>query len=757
MKFTILNQQRKGGESKDFGITRGSRRWITLIPFILQVFVTIGIVEYFAVRNLSKNAEVKSDRTLNDASQSVLSDLNKYLESADLEELERINSQSNQLADRKLKNSLQQLKSKTPFDEIALVKNGSIVASSYSLPKSQLVSSSNERQIQNFSLVTARTKILGQVAPLFDNQSDRQLREQLQVVALIQQSEQNKLRIRYLSYLLATTILGILICLWLEHSMRNSSAGTAQNPEIVANESLKAMKLAKGGQLGEARSYSHEQYAERYLGLHQEAIAPQRSTDDGDELSSPDGNYIKSTLVADLSHELRSPLNAILGFTQIMQHSLSDRSQRENLAIINRSGKRLLSIINELVDLSKIETDRLSLERRSFDFYFWLDSLEQNLKFQALERDITFTVIRGKELPQYICLDEPRLRQIILNLLDYSMRSSQTKIVNLKVSCNSQGYATPKVGQLNIFLEVEPGLVIAPENIPGLFDPAIQAQRKSYKVSSLSLPISRKLAQLMGGDITVHRKDGEPQSTIRLDVRAEIATNQDLQVNSVPREISGLELNQPDYRILIVDDSKTNRKIMVQLLERVGFKVREAVNGREAVDEWLRWQPHMIWMDLRMPVMNGYEATEQIKSRSLTSSPAIVALTASTSEEERSLFRASGCDDFVGKPFAENIIFDKIAQHLGVRYVYQTTVPPTKKQFKLTGDRLQVMSDRWIEQIEQAATSLDSELLSVLFEQIPPEHSDLSDALQKLVDNFDFDKILRAIEQSKSKSIESID
>ena len=728
MKFTILNQQRKGGESKDFGITRGSRRWIILIPFVLQVFVTIGIVEYFAVRNLGKNAELESDRTLNNASQSVLSDLNKYLESANSEELDRINSQPN-LADRKLNNFLQQLKSETAFDEIALVrKNGSIVASSYALPNSrpnsqekglrdlsQLVSGSNGRQIQNFSLVTGRTKIVGQIAPLSDNQSDRQLREQLQVVAIVpQQSEQNKLRIRYLSYLLATTILGILICLWLEHSMRNSSGGTAQNPETLANKS------------------------------DLEAIAPQRSTDDG--------NYIKSTLVADLSHELRSPLNAILGFAQIMQHSLSDRSQKENLAIINRSGKRLLSIINELVDLSKIETDRLRLERRSFDFYFWLDSLEQNLKFQALERDTTFTVIRGTELPQYICLDEPRLRQIISNLLDYSMRCSQTKIVNLKVS--SFQSATPKVGQLNIFLEVESGLVIAPENIPGLFDPTIQAQQdcQFYPGSSLSLPLSRKLAQLMGGDITVHRKDGEPQSTIRLDVRAEIVTNQDLQIQSAPREILGLELNQPDYRILIVDDSKTNRKIMVQLLERVGFQVREAVNGQEAVDEWLCWQPHMIWMDLRMPVMNGYEATEQIKSRSLTSSPAIVALTASTSEEERSLFRESGCDDFVGKPVAENIIFDKIAQHLGVRYVYQVTVPPTKKQFKLTGDRLQVMSDRWIEQIEQAATSLDSELLSVLFGQIPPEHSDLTDALQKLVDNFDFDKILRAIEQSNKST-----
>ena len=715
---TILNQQRKGGESKlDIG---KSRRWITLLPFVLQVFVTIGIVEYFTVRNLGKNADVEIAPTLNDASQEVLLDLNKYLENAKPENLDKIYSEPNQLADRKLNDLLQQLESKTPFDRIALVrKNGSIVAGGYDLSnfpanspqksvttRSQLVSSSDGGKIQNFSLVTARTRIVGQIASLSDNR----LKEQLRVVAIVQQPrtandttvEQNKLRIRYLSYLLPTTIVGIFIGLWLEHSIKNSSKSEPK------------------------------------------AIAQQRSTDGG--------NYIESTLIADLSHELRSPLNAILGFAQIMQHSLSDRSRRENLAIINRNGKQLLSIINELVDLSKIEIDRLSLEKRSFGFDFWLDSLEQNLKFQAREREIAFSIIRETKLPEYICLDELRLRQIISNLLDYSMGYSQTKIINLRVSCPSQS----AIGQVNILLEVENyGLVIAPENIAGLFNPAIQAQQdcQFYPGSSLSLPVSRKLARLMGGDITVHHKDCQAQSTsFRIDLKAEIVSDRDLQIQSAPREISGLELNQPDYRILIVDDSKTNRKIMVQLLERVGFQVREAVNGQEAVDEWLRWQPHMIWMDLRMPVMNGYEATEQIKSRSLTSSPAIIALTASTSEEERSLFKESGCDDFVDKPVAENIIFDKIAQHLGVRYVYHTTVALTKKRYNLTGDRLQVMSEGWIEQIEQAAASLDTELLTVLFEQIPPEHSDLTAALQKLVDNFDFDKILRAIEQSKSKS-----
>lgn len=758
MKFTILKKHRKQGRRRVFGILSRSKRWIAVIPFTLQVLVTIGIVEYFAVRNLDENTDIEISSTLNDASEEVLLRLNNYLENVAPENLNSIISQSNQPISRELSELLQQLESEmSQLDEILLVtENGSVVASNskgqltsepnqkeqFLIPLTQLAPSLSNRQIQKFSLMTAQSKIAGQIAPLSDNR----MKQPLLVVVTVRQPrtaidavrEQNKLRIRYLSYLLSSSILGILTYLWLDRSINiKSSRGDTveQNSETFANRM-------------EERDSS--------TNIDLETFALGKFPEDGDRLQQLEGNYIKSTLVADMSHELRSPLNAILGFAQIMQHSLTDQSQRENLAIINRSGKRLLSIINELVDLSKIEIDRLSLERRSFDFCFWLDSLEQNLKFQAQERNITFSVIREVNLPQYICLDELRLRQIILNLLDYSMRCSQSGTINLRVSCSSRS-STPRVGQeLDIFLEVEnPGLVIALEERAGLFDPAFQVRQEyqSSQSSSLSLPVSRKLAQLMGGDITVHRNNRQPQSTaFRLNVRTEIASNYDLQIQSAPREISGLELNQPDYRILVVDDSKTNRKIMVQLLERVGFKVREAVNGREAVDEWLRWQPHMIWMDLKMPVMNGYEATEQIKSRASTPSPAIVALTASTSEEERSLFRESGCDDFVGKPFAENIIFDKIAQHLGVRYVYQTTVPPIKERFQLTGNSLQIMSYQWIEQIEQAAASLDAELLTVLLRQIPPEHSELTNALQKLIDNFDFDKILSVVEQSKSES-----
>ena len=210
-----------------------------------------------------------------------------------------------------------------------------------------------------------------------------------------------------------------------------------------------------------------------------------------------------------------------------------------------------------------------------------------------------------------------------------------------------------------------------------------------------------------------------------------------------PEKVIGLKSRQSEYRILVVDDSKINRLIMSQLLEPVGFQVREAANGKEAVDAWSDWQPHMIWMDLRMPIMNGFEATELIKSSSPKETP-IVALSASSLEDERSQLNAVGCDDFVGKPFAENTIFEKIAQYVGVRYVYEP-VKPIPESFRLTAETLKVMPESWLERIEQAAAMLDRTLLTQLLQEIPPEHPELKNALQQQINNFDFDKITNLI------------
>ena len=719
MKFGILDKSNKSDTQRLFGVLSKWKWWLILAPLTLQTIITIEVTEYTLVRNLRKNTDRQLDLVSSNSDRQVVSRLNNYLEKSYSSSSDR-----GGVSERELDNFLQQLESESSqLDEVSIIdEDGSIIASSNPFPIARLPTDTQSDLPQKFALITSKKEVVGKIAPLSNNKVKERwsaiVARQQSRTSITPQHNNNKLRIQYLSCLLLTTIFSSLIYFWLRKQIETISDKTNCQPITIAGKEP----------------------------------APEKPITE----ESTDRGCIQSSLIADMSHELRSPLNAILGFGQIMQHSLTEQTQRENLAIINRSGKRLLSIINELVDLSKIDEKRLGLERRSFDLHSWLDNIEQSIESQAREQNIVFSLTRESGLPQYIALDELRLRQIIRNLLDYSMGCSQDSIVKLRASSTFFGN-TSVPQQLDLKFEIEnAGLAIAPTALSDLFDPSIQARQEwhSPQGSSLSLAVSRKLARLMGGDITVSKSKLEPQRTVFcLNVRAEVATDGELKIQCIPRQIAGLASNQPDYRILVVDDSKTNRKIMVELLERVGFKVREAVNGREAVEVWLCWQPHMIWMDLRMPIMNGYEATSQIRSRSLTRSPAIVALSASTSEEERSLFRESGCDDFVGKPFTENTIFEKIAQHLGVRYIYQTP-PPAIESVRLSADSLKVMSDSWLERVEQAAASLDAELLSELLRQIPSEHSGLKRTLQQQVDDFNFDRIINSIAKSKSDQIE---
>lgn len=554
-----------------------------------------------------------------------------------------------------------------------------------------------------------------------------------------------------INYLLSAVFVGTLIYGWTTLLLRDQNGGSGEylKPVLDISPDLESPQVA-------AISPSPNNQ------IDVEVKHPEQTVHD----VSDDEPYI---LLADMSHELRSPLNAILGFAQIMEQELSTiPASLENLAIINRSGENLLSIINDVVDFAKIKTNRLTLEDNNIDFYAWLDNIEKNFQFQSYSQDGEFSLIREGNIPKWICIDERRLRQILRNLINYCLQSATTQNVSLKVSAHSMSQKTltgshqdsPK--EYQIVFEVEHhDLSISPQELATLFDPLVRVRQEStsQEGSSLNLPISLKLAQLMGGDIAVSNNTLAPSGIIfNLQIHTKSIVPQTLQTQSTLRRIVGLESDQVEYRILVVDDSKTNRAIMKQILEPVGFKVKEAVNGQEAIDVWFSWQPHMIWMDLRMPVMNGCEATKRIKSYSQTLSTPIVALSASTLEEDRTLFQAAGCDDFVGKPFSEKIIFDKIAQHLGIRYVYESISSSTTRNlntnlnsnFKLTAESLNVMPHQWLTQLEQAAIVLDQDALIQLVQKIPPEHPDLKNALLKEVNNFDFDQILNLARKSRS-------
>ena len=461
-------------------------------------------------------------------------------------------------------------------------------------------------------------------------------------------------------------------------------------------------------------------------------------------------NKAKSTFLANMSHELRTPLNAILGFTQIMQRDKSaTRSQLENLTIVNRSGEHLLSLINDVLDMSKIESGRIVLNPNSFDLHQLLDTTKEMLELKADAKSLQLLFDHHPDTPRYIRTDKRKLRQVLINLLNNALKFTTEGSVTLRVKPD-------RVDSYQLLFAIEDtGAGIAPEELGTLFDAFTQTEtgRQSEEGTGLGLPISRKFVQLMGGDITVESKRGEG-TVFQFNIVAEPPVPEELQPQQQTKKVVGLAPNQPSYRILVVDDRWANRQIVLRLLNPIGFEVKEAANGKEAIEIWQEWQPHLIWMDMRMPVMNGYEATEYIKSHLKGQATYIIALTASTYEEEKAIVLSAGCDDFVRKPFREEVLFDKMAQYLGLSYVYgenKTSAAikaPLDSNSPLETASLQVMSSEWLTQLEQAASELDEEAIIELLEQIPDEHTLLTRLIQHKVDNFDFDDIVNLVQQT---------
>ena len=231
-------------------------------------------------------------------------------------------------------------------------------------------------------------------------------------------------------------------------------------------------------------------------------------------------------------------------------------------------------------------------------------------------------------------------------------------------------------------------------------------------------------------------------------MQVEIVNKEDIKIQENPRHVIALKPNQPRYRILIVDDRPTNRLLLIKLLQPLGFELKEAKNGKEGIEIWEKWQPHLIWMDMRMPIMDGYEATQYIKGTTKGNATAIIALTASVLEEQKAIILSAGCDDFVRKPFREATIFETMKKHLGVEYIYEEESQSltTTESSNLTVEDLQKMPQEWLQKVYFAAKALDDDMMLELIDEIPVEQSLLKQQLKSLVDDFQFKKIRQLIE-----------
>ena len=316
--------------------------------------------------------------------------------------------------------------------------------------------------------------------------------------------------------------------------------------------------------------------------------------------------------------------------------------------------------------------------------------------------------------------------------------------------------STPSKTRL-IFEITDTGAGISPEEIEELFEAFRQTSsgRKSQQGTGLGLAISRKYVQLMGGDITVESTLGVG-SKFTFDIQVNLASPQNTEIDTASPQVTGLAASQIKYRILVVDDRPESRLLLIKMLSQLGFSTNEAANGLQAITKWEEWEPHLILMDMRMPIMDGYEATRIIKttqqSDGLTTLPTVViALTANAFEEQRSEIIEAGCDDLINKPFPKETLLEKLNQHLGVQYLYQEENSNPQQSTDIytsaaLGNLLPQMPPQWIAQIRQAAAQCSDNLIFQLLEQIPSENTQLKQSLKYFAENFQFDKILEAID-----------
>lgn len=469
-------------------------------------------------------------------------------------------------------------------------------------------------------------------------------------------------------------------------------------------------------------------------------------------------NRAKSEFLTNISHELRTPLNAILGFTQVMSRDVSNPKHREYINIINRSGQHLLKVINDVLEMSKIEAGRHRLNLNSFDFYHLLDTLYEMLSLKAQAKQLTLIFEIATNVPQYITADEGKLRQVLLNLLGNAIKFTQTGRIWLRIRRPQAGDRQQRVPRklspaLVLHFEVEDsGLGIAQAEITTLFTPFVQtyAGQQSSEGTGLGLAISQKFVQLMGGTISVQSTPGQG-SCFQFDIHVELSEKPTSHTSPYHQRVIRLEPGQPIYRILVVEDRWENQQLLVELLQPVGFEVKVAADGAAGIQLWQEWQPQLILMDIRMPVMDGYKATQQIKTLAQADPPIIIAITSSAFEEDRTVILATGCDDFISKPFQEEVVFAKLADHLGVRYVYENetdeTTPGATEIVRESGQQqillcLREMPQTWIAQLYEAAIQGRDTTILNLIQQIPETYSELIQELSQLAFNFDFGTII---------------
>jgi signal transduction histidine kinase len=482
-------------------------------------------------------------------------------------------------------------------------------------------------------------------------------------------------------------------------------------------------------------------------------------------------NKAKSIFLATMSHELRTPLNAILGFAQLL---LYDRhlklKQREYLTIINRSGEHLLTLINQVLDLSKIEAGKMMLNEQEFNLSFLLNGVVELFRLRAQEKGLLLVFECAPDVPRFICSDQVKLRQILINLLSNAVKFTGEGSVTLRVWVKGQRQEGEPFSLSPLALNLEfgiedTGIGIAPNELERIFEAFTQTAggQLAQEGTGLGLSICQRFVQLLGGEITVTSEVGRG-TIFRFSIRTSVVSASNRQLTFPSPQAVAISPDQSRNRILIVDDQLEARQLLVALLKPMGFELQEAERGEQALAIWKQWHPHLIWMDIRLPDIDGYEVTKTIRKTEEQESKQsgvrtkIIAVTAGGFREERTVSSEAGCDDFLLKPFRSANIFDLLHKHLEVEFTYQQATTATEEtrsndQRLLTPEMLDALPQDIRLSLKHAVETIELKQAKAVIAQIRQYNGPLADSLESLVNNYRFDTLQQLVEKISQNKI----
>ena len=462
-------------------------------------------------------------------------------------------------------------------------------------------------------------------------------------------------------------------------------------------------------------------------------------------------NAAKSAFLANMSHELRSPLNAILGYAELLSKSYNLPPEVKNKTkIIYRSGSHLLNVINQVLDVSRIEANRINFNPTDFDLNLLLDDLINMFTLQAEEQGLKWKIDCDDKIPRYLCTDEQKLRQVLINFLSNAIKFTQQGKVTLRVQLIEQNESKVRL----LFQVEDTGVGINSKELEDLFVAFRQTQsgRQSKQGTGLGLVISRKFVELMGGEIAVESERGIG-TTFSFDIVATISEKEELPDALVEEAIIERVADQTQYRILVVDDKPENRGLLMQILTEVGFKVAEAENGESAIAQWQTWQPDLILMDLRMPQMGGEAAINSIRTLEQQtpshSAVKIIAVSASLLDIDQTHIQEK-IDGFLPKPIVSKQLYRLLQQTLNLSYEYATPKTEPQTPLTLTPQQLSILPEKLLLQLYEAILDYDIEVIDQTINEIAKDQPLIAASLQVMAEELHYDRILEILVQWKN-------